>query len=90
MKKLLIFFGILMLIGIPARSAQVILKDGGIVQGKIVDQTADKVTVEDIDGVRSSYEMGKVEKVVKESRGIAPVNLEAGTATQTVEMPEYA
>ena len=60
-------------LSLPARADRRILKNGGVVQSRIVEQTAKKVVIEDIDGVRSEYEIGNVEKVVKESRGLASV-----------------
>jgi WD40 repeat protein len=88
MKKLLFSLGILILICYSASADQVVLKDGGIIQGKILKQNNETVTVEDIDGVRSSFRMGNVKKIVKESRGLAPVENAPGTAAQTNVPPE--
>ena len=61
---IVILFLILVFLSAQARADRVILKDGGVVQGTVIEETGDTVLVEDIDGVQSVYEAEDIENIV--------------------------
>lgn len=63
----------------PARAAEVTLRSGRVLQGRIVEQTADAVVMEDADGIRISIPMDKVDRVAQDAPA-APVPSDAAPA----------